>query len=144
MPRTYAYRIDERHLPKGAKACIVWALTQCAKASKGKIQFFLSHGSPNIMFSGGKPPPNTSNPSDPFEAYYFQLSTNVYSIIFDPDVKWSTAWWRFGASFKKLCLHEIIHCLLGPEHSTDPSSIMFYRPSVSSVDKATAVKLSRL
>ena len=141
MSRIYTYRIDDEHLPKGAARCIEWALTQWAKASKGRIQFFLSHGSPDIMFSGGKPPRNERNPSDPFEAYYFHLGNGVYSVIFDPDVKWSTSWWQRGADFKKLCLHELGHVILGPNHSDDPESIMFYRPQTSRIDRASASRL---
>lgn len=138
--KTYTYRIDEDHLPKGAAKCIVWALTQWAKASNGKIQFFYSHGSPDIMFSGGEPP------EKPAVAWWFDLGKGVHSVIFDPAVSWATTWWHRAfttcVDLRTLALHEIGHVLLGPDHSDDPESIMYFRPRSAKIDSASIQSLA--
>lgn len=139
-PRVFTYRIDSENLPKGAEACIVWALTQWAKASKGRIRFFQSHSSPDIMFSGGEPP------EKPAVAWWFDLGKGVHSIIFDPAVSWATTWWHRAfkdrADLRTLALHEIGHVLLGPDHSKDPESIMYFRPRSAKIDPASIQSLA--
>lgn len=145
-PRVFTYRIDEKHLPKGASARIVWALNEWQKQSGGIVSFHPDSKKPNIIFSGAEPPPNEKNPLDPFEAYYFDLGHGVFSIIFAPSVKWATTWLHRRLSwyhdFDKLLLHEIGHVLLGPEHSDDPESIMYFRPRSAKIDPASIQSLA--
>jgi len=139
--KTYAYRIDAAHLPKGASARIVWALNKWQKQSGGRVRFHPDSQEPNIIFSGAEPPPNEKNPLDPFEAYYFDLGNGVFSIIFDPSVKWATTWLQrrspWHHDFDKLALHEIGHVLLGPDHSEDPESLMYFKPKRAVIDAAS-------
>lgn len=139
MPRVYTYRIDEKHLPKGAKSCIEWAMTQWMKASNGRVRFTFSYGSPDIMFAGGEPP------EKPAVAWWFDLGNGVHSIIFDPATSWATTWWHRTftdrADLRTLALHEIGHVLLGPEHSNDPESIMYFRPERAEIHSASRTKV---
>ena len=143
--KTYAYRIDAERLPKGASERIVWALNKWQKESGGRVRFHQDSEEPNIIFASGKPPPNEKNPLDPFEAYYFNLGNGVFSIVFDPNVRWATTWLQrllpWYHDFDKLLLHEIGHVLLGPDHSEDPNSLMYFRPASASIDSATLQSL---
>ena len=136
--RTYTYSIHHSNLPKGAEACIVWAMRQWEKASKGKIRFTKAKKA-DILIQGGEPP-------DGKIAYWYDLRKGVHSIIFDPAQPWATSWWhRFTGrlpDFRTLALHEIGHVLLGPDHSNDPESIMYFKPKQAVIDNTTLKLLS--
>ena len=144
--KTYAYRIDAARLPKGAAERIVWALNKWQKESGGRVRFQQDSEKPNIIFASGKPPPNEKNPLDPFEAYYYNLGNGVFSIVFDPSVRWATTWLQrklpWYHDFDKMLLHEIGHVLLGPDHSDDPESIMYFKPKQAAIDNTTLKLLS--
>lgn len=136
-PRVFTYRIDPSNLPKGAEACIVWALDQYTNASEGRIRFSKAKKA-DILFSGGKPASGA-------HASHFDLGGGVHSIIYDPSLPWATTWWhRFLGmipDFRRLTLHELGHVILGADHSDDPTSIMHARPKVSAIDPATIQSL---
>ncbi len=135
--KTYTYSIHPSNLPKGAEACIVWAMRQWEKASKGRIRFVKAKKA-DILIQGGEPP-------DGKIAYWYDLGRGVHSIIFDPAQPWATTWWhRFTGrlpDFRILALHELGHVLLGPDHSNDPASIMNAAPTVSSIDRTSISRL---
>jgi hypothetical protein len=130
MSRVFTYSIDDTNLPKGSVACIEWALTQWAKSTSNRIQFYRTRLHPQILFTAGKPP-------DGSQAYHHDLGNGVHSIIFNPALPWATTWWhRFLGrvpDFRRLALHEIGHALGIVEHSDDPTSIMHARPTVSNI-----------
>lgn len=141
MSRTYTCRIDERHLPKGAKSCIEWALNQWAKASNGRLQFLLSYGSPDIMFSGAETPAGKV-------AWCQPLGNGAFHITFDTRRKWATTWaqrtFLNRSDFRKFALHEIGHVVFGNDHSDNPESIMYYAPKWAEIDEETRIKLTHL
>jgi len=131
--KTYTYSIHPSNLPKGAEACIVWAMRQWEKASKGRIRFVKAKKA-DILIQGSEPP-------DGKLAYWYDLGKGVHSIIFDPEQPWATSWWQrlIGQTpdFRTFALHEIGHVLLSSKHSKDTDSIMNANPTVSSIDSAT-------
>lgn len=130
---TYTYSIHPSNLPKGAEACIVWAMRQWEKASKGRIRFVKAKKA-DILIQGGEPPEGKL-------AYWYDLGKGVHSIIFDPEQPWATSWWQRligqAPDFRTFALHELGHILLGSGHSKDPASIMNANPTVSSIDSTT-------
>jgi hypothetical protein len=139
MSKTYRYAIHPSNLPKGAAACIVWALKQWEKASKGRVRFEPGKKA-DIMFSGGQPP-------DGKLAYRYELGNDIHSIIFDPAQPWSTTWWHRlngrNPDFRTFALHEVGHVVLGPAHSNDPDSIMYFQPAVSHIDPTSIQAVTR-
>jgi hypothetical protein len=141
MP-VFTFKINQRGLTKGSDKCILWALTKWSKETNNYIRFYRlpENGKANICFGAGKPP-------DKSQAFHYDLGNGVHSIIFDPSLSWATTGWhrfiRRLPDMERMALHEIGHALGIIDHSDDPDSIMYFKPTTKKIDKES-VRLAKL
>ncbi len=116
--------------------------TKEAKKEGKTLLFVPSKSRPDIMFSGA------ATPVEGTVAWCYPLGGQVFSIVFDPNVRWATTPFERMfrkrlklVDFRKLALHEIWHVLHGSDHSNDPNSLGYYKPSAAKIDSASIKSL---
>lgn len=136
-PRILFYRLDLRHLPKGADACARQALKRWEKALGGGLRFVEDVDLADWHFMAGE------HPSFPEKvARCIHVTTAMKSLVFDPREKWRVTWWQrwtghaADSDLLVLMVHEIGHALGIDKHSAHADSVMHSNPFTTWIDPA--------